>query len=170
MLVEDVHQVAFALLVGAERGEVGGELLLGAQVLVTGSGGAQEASDLLVGVVPSGPLEGFDQAPADLECVGRPRVLRLVGVGESLPLIGAYLSGLPYSVQVAVVEERVDQHGAAVPAALPLRRLSAQVGQGSLVFASPAARSLGRGAQRPVGGKGVPVSRSMARPATAVKL
>lgn len=41
VLVEDPHQVPFASLVGAEGGEVGGELVLGAQPAVAVAGQEQ---------------------------------------------------------------------------------------------------------------------------------
>jgi hypothetical protein len=65
--LEDPHEVALTILVGAQRGAVCLGLSGGAQALVAGTGAEQQLGDLLVVGVAGDGLEGLDGAQVDPE-------------------------------------------------------------------------------------------------------
>src|SRR5262245_49389343 len=129
--VHQTHQVPLAFLGGAQGGDVHGEIVLCAQATMTVADAQLQGDELLVDRVAGLFGEWLGKAQVDTERVGGTVGPRLVGEGEPLPVMGAGLgSGQPGGVDVLVIEQGVDQDGAAVPALPPLR-VSTQQGKGS---------------------------------------
>src|SRR5215469_15032625 len=85
-LVEELDQVALALLVSAQPGQVGGELGTRAQSLVAVPDLDEQFGDLLIDRVAGLRSERLDRAQVDGQGVTRPVDADQVGEGE--PLVG----------------------------------------------------------------------------------
>src|SRR5260370_30269180 len=105
-LIEELHQVAFALLVGAQCRQIGGELRRCAQSLVTVPDFDQQGGDLLVDRVAGLGPERFDRTQVDWQGVGRPIRADEVGEGEPLAFAGDAGSRVPRRGDVTVVDQR----------------------------------------------------------------
>src|SRR5690349_12929205 len=112
VLVEDFHQVAFAFLFRAQGRHVPPELVRGAQRLVAGSCGEQQARYPPVVVVARLDLQRSDRGPVYRQGSGRVAINGGVRQAQPLPFAGGIPGGGPGGVQVAVVDERVDKDGA----------------------------------------------------------
>src|SRR5690242_10546006 len=157
VLVQDLHEVALALLPHAQHRQVSRELGRGAQRLVTGPDGEQEAGHLTVGLVAGHGLQRVDRFKVHRQ--GVTRAARDRGVREPEPLLfrrHAFSRG-PGSVDVAVVDESVDEDGAAPgPGRLasPVGQVQAQPGQRLFALRGPPAGVFSGSPQRLVARQG----------------
>src|SRR6516162_5591745 len=117
-LVEELDQVALALLVSAQPGQVGGELGTRAKSLVTVPDLDEQVGDLRIDRIAGLRSERLDRAQVDGQGVARPVGADQVGEGE--PLVGTGDPGgrVPGRGDITVVDQRADPHRAAAPAEL----------------------------------------------------
>src|SRR5262252_7506480 len=119
VLVQDPHQAALAFLVHAQQRDVTPELIGGAQRLVAGARGQEQRRDPPVDIDAGQALQRPDRLAVHGQGIGGAAGDRGVGQPEQLDLGGPTRLPLtlhcrgPGGVQVAVVEQRVDEDRAA---------------------------------------------------------
>ena len=86
--VQELDEVALALLVRPQPGQIGGELGRRAQPLMTFPDLDEQVGDLLVDRIAGLRHERFDRAQIDGQGVARPVLGDQVGEGEPLPGAG----------------------------------------------------------------------------------
>src|SRR5215471_13797487 len=130
-LVEELHQVALALLVSAQPGQVGGELSTRAQPFVTVPDLDEQVGDLRIDRIAGLRPERLDRTQVDGQGVVWPVDADQVGKGE--PLAGAGDPGgrVPGRGDITVVDQCADPHRASAPAELGVA--AATVGGGILL-------------------------------------
>src|SRR5690348_4366954 len=157
VLVQDLHQVALALLSHPQHGQVSRELGRGAQRLVAGPDGEQEAGYPAVGAVSCHGRQWLDRLQVHGQ--GISRAARDRGVREPQPLLfpGDSLRSSPGGIHVTVVDEGVDEDRSApgpVRLASPVGQLQAQQGQRLFALRGPPAGVLRGSPQRLIARQG----------------
>src|SRR5215472_16681983 len=155
-LVEEPDQVALALLVSAQPGQVGGELAARAEPFVTVPDLDEQVGDLLIDRIAGLRPERLDRTQVDGQGVAGPVDAGQVGEGEPLAGTGDPGGRGPGRGDITVVDQRADPHRAPAPAELGVAAATVsggvllQLPHGPLPYRRPLPGLAGRVAQRAV--------------------